>query len=139
MAGRRRVDHDRVPAGTTGLLTRRLVPDLPDRHQLLQSGRGGHEVLVELAREHGGEEPFHRDNEAQVLLERRPPIEPEHVQAGRHLGRHVADAAAAEERREAPDSVHLDRERAPTPAHEEKGERRSDRRLADPSLADDEV
>ncbi len=61
------------------------------------------------------------------------------MQAGRHLGRHVADAAAAEKRREAPDGVHLDRERSPTPAHEEEGERGSDRRLADPSLADDEV
>src|SRR5439155_25493674 len=55
VAGRGRVHHERVPRRPPALPARRLVPDLPDRHQLLQPGRGGDEVLVDLALEDGAE------------------------------------------------------------------------------------
>src|SRR5439155_1594346 len=89
------------------LATRRLVPDLPDRHQLLQPGRGGDEVLIDLAGEDGGEEALHRDHEVQVLLERGAPVDVEDGEARVRL--------PTEQAREPPPRLHLDRQRAPPP------------------------
>src|SRR5947208_3301395 len=131
VAGRGRVHHERVPRRPPALPARRLVPDLPDRHQLLQPGRGGDEVLVDLALEDGREQALHRDDEAQVLLERGAPVDVEHVEVRVRL--------PTEQGRESPSRLHLDRQRAPPAAREREGERRRDGRLPHPALADDDV
>ena len=131
VARRGRVHHDRVPRRPPALAARRLVPDLPDRHQLLQPGRGSDEVLVDLALEDGREQALYRDDEAQVLLERGAPVDVEHVEERVRL--------PTEQGGEPPSGLHLDRQRAPPAAREREGERRRDGRLPHPALADDEV
>src|SRR5262249_23702588 len=112
---------------------RRLVVDLPDGHELLQPGRGGDEVLVDAAREDRREEPLHRDDEPEVLLERRAPVHGLHAEEAaepRRAGEHGGQPTAR---------VHLDRERALAAANEGERQRGGDGRLPDPALADDEV
>ena len=80
VSGRGTVDeHQLVRVGGTGrvggIALLGLVPELADRHQLLQARRGRDEVLVDVAREHGLQQPAHRDDETEVLLERVPTVD----------------------------------------------------------------
>ena len=139
MARGRRIHHHGVPRRPPALLPRGLVPDLADGHELLETRRRRHEVLVDAARENGGEQPLHRDDEPEILLERGAALDRDDSEAGRDGGGRPRRAARAEQRRQPPLVVHLDGERAAAAAREQPRQRRGDRRLADTALPDDEV
>jgi hypothetical protein len=134
MAGRGAVDDHQIPTTAVD-----LVPDLADRHQLLQPGRRGDEVLVDLAVEDGIQHSPNRDDQAEVLLERRLAFDVQAKEAGQRLHRIRAfRLAEARDRARAIIEIEPDEQHALLPAH--GGERKpgGDRGLADAALADDE-
>jgi hypothetical protein len=140
VAGRRRVDDDEVVADAAAGAALELgeVPDLPDRHQLVEPRRGGAQVLEHAA---AAEQPRDRPRlelVAQPLRLCLLGVDRQREQAGTELALLVADRFVAEDRRQPVAFADLDQHRpSPAPGGRE-AERRGDRALADAALAGDE-
>ena len=96
VAARRRVDDHQVVAARAASLSPglRQLPDLPDRHQLAQSGCGGGHVLEDRARAQEATEP--PSLQSQILLHRILRVDRHGRQAGCELALQEAISAVPE-------------------------------------------
>ncbi len=138
VTGRGRVDDDRVPLATARRLKLLLVPDLADRHQLLQPRRGGDEVAVELAADDHPLHALHRQHEPEILAERRLAVDREEAEAGEDFCRRLGAAVDAEHLAETAARTHLRQQHALAALGERDREERGDGALPDAAFADDE-
>src|SRR5690606_9845895 len=115
-----------------------LVPDLADRHQLLQAGRRRDEVLVDRARKDRLEEAPHRDDETEVFLESPLSVDRQIRNPFELRGRTKLAALRLESRLQPARAFELDDEDAAAAPRRSEGERERDGRPPDATLPDGE-
>ena len=134
MARRWAVDDHQIPAAAID-----LVPDLADRHQLLEARRRSDEVLIDLAVEDRAQHAPNRHDHVQVFLERGLAVDVLAKQPRDRLDRLVARRLAKpRDRSTAIVEVEADEQHPFAASHGRERESRGDRGLADPALARDE-
>ena len=96
MPGRRRVDHDQVPARAPGRLLHLLqMPDLPESDQLAPAGRGLHQLPEGAVAQHQRDRRAHAELQRQVFAERREGIDLHRGDAGMDLAAGIAGGGSA--------------------------------------------